>query len=44
MKAKWDEDHNKMWAEDAHGRVDEWQKLMFFNRVRVKLYTLLHLI
>ena len=41
MKHKWAEDHQKIWAEDAHGRVYEWKWIFFLNRVRVKVYRLL---
>ena len=43
MLAKWEEDHQKIWAEDAHGRVYEWNRIMFLNRLRAKLYQLLKL-
>ena len=41
MKVKWEEDHQRIWAEDAHGRVYEWNRIVFFNRIRTKLYSLL---
>lgn len=44
MKEKWQEDHIKIWSEEAHGRVHEWKKIVFLHRVRVKLYKLLNYI
>ncbi|MBD1394705.1 glycosyltransferase family 2 protein [Mucilaginibacter glaciei] len=44
MKAQWEADHQMIWAPNAHGRVDEWKKIMFLNRVRTKLYRLFKLI
>lgn len=44
MKAKWDEDHLKMWSDDAHGRVYEWKRIVFLNRIRMKLYKICKLI
>jgi glycosyltransferase involved in cell wall biosynthesis len=41
MKAKWEEDHQKIWGQDAHGTVHEWKKIVFLNRVRIKIYKLL---
>jgi len=40
MQDKWAEDHEKIWAENAHGRVYEWKWIFFLNRVRVKIYRL----
>jgi len=44
MKAYWHEDELNMWAKNAHGRVYEWKKIVFMNRIRTKLYKLLGLI
>ncbi|MDB5142369.1 MAG: glycosyltransferase [Mucilaginibacter sp.] len=44
MKAKWHEDHLKIWSEEAHGRVYEWKRINFLNRLRIKLYILFKLI
>jgi glycosyltransferase involved in cell wall biosynthesis len=44
MKAKWEEDHLKMWAPDAHGTVTEWKRISFLNRLRMKILTLLGVI
>lgn len=44
MKPRWHEDHLKTWASDAHGPVPEWNRIMFLNRVRIKIYRLLNLI
>lgn len=44
MSGKWHEDHLKIWADDAHGRVHEWKKIVFLNRIRVKLYKILRLV
>jgi glycosyltransferase involved in cell wall biosynthesis len=44
MKAKWEEDHQKIWATDAHGTVYEWKRIVFLNRIRQKIYKWLHLI
>jgi len=44
MKAKWDEDHLKIWSDEAHGRVYEWKRIMLLNRIRRKIYKLLGLI
>ncbi|GGB25708.1 glycosyltransferase family 2 protein [Mucilaginibacter rubeus] len=38
MKAQWEADHQKIWAADAHGTVYEWKKIIFLNRIRIKLY------
>jgi len=40
MQAKWHEDHLKIWSEDAHGRVGEWRRINFLNRIRLKFYKL----
>jgi glycosyltransferase involved in cell wall biosynthesis len=40
MKAKWDEDHLKIWAQDAHGTVHEWKRIVFLNKIRTRLYKL----
>ncbi|WP_256537486.1 glycosyltransferase family 2 protein [Mucilaginibacter aquariorum] len=40
MKAKWEEDHQKIWGPDAHGTVHEWKRIVFLNRIRKKLYKL----
>jgi glycosyltransferase involved in cell wall biosynthesis len=42
MKAKWEEDHQKIWAADAHGTVHEWKRIVFFNRIRAKIYQLIN--
>jgi len=39
MKALWEADHQKIWAADAHGTVHEWKKIIFLNRIRIKLYS-----
>ncbi|MDN3548730.1 glycosyltransferase family 2 protein [Mucilaginibacter aquaedulcis] len=44
MKSHWEEDHFKIWSEDAHGRVYEWKKIVFFNRIRINIYKILGLI
>lgn len=44
MKAKWHEDHLKIWSEDAHGRVYEWRRIVFLNNIRRKIYKLFRLI
>jgi glycosyltransferase involved in cell wall biosynthesis len=44
MQVKWHEDHLKIWSDEAHGRVDEWKRIVFFNRIRKKIYQLLGLI
>ena len=44
MRAKWQQDHLKMWSADAHGSVPEWKRIMFLNRIRLKLYKMLHII
>jgi hypothetical protein len=38
MKAQWEADHQRIWAADAHGTVHEWKKIVFLNRIRIKLY------
>lgn len=38
MKAKWHEDHLKIWSEQGHGPVPEWKKIVFLNHIRMKLY------
>ncbi|CAN5269188.1 glycosyltransferase family 2 protein [soil metagenome] len=43
MKEKWHEDHLKIWSDEAHGRVYEWKRIAFLNRVRNKLYQLFKL-
>lgn len=44
MKKKWEEDHKKIWADDAHGPALEWRKIVFLNRIRIKLYKIFRLI
>jgi len=43
MKARWEEDHQKIWAADAHGTVHEWKRIVFLNRIRIKLYKIFKL-
>ena len=43
MKIKWEEDHQKTWAPDAHGTVHEWKKIVLLNRIKIKIYRLLGL-
>jgi len=38
MASKWEEDHQRIWSEDAHGRVYEWKRIIFLNKIRKKLY------
>jgi glycosyltransferase involved in cell wall biosynthesis len=38
MKDKWHEDHLKIWADNAHGKVHEWKRIVFLNRLRHKFY------
>jgi len=38
MKEKWHEDHLKIWSDDAHGTVYEWNRIVFLNRIRKKIY------
>ena len=40
MKEKWHEDHLKIWSDDAHGMVHEWNRIVFLNRIRKKIYWL----
>lgn len=44
MKTYWDADQARMWDEQAHGRVHEWKKIVFLNRIRARIYKLLRLI
>jgi len=44
MKEKWQEDHIRIWSDEAHGRVNEWKKIVFLHRVRVKLFKLFNCI
>ena len=44
MKARWQQDHEKMWSADGHGPVPEWKRVVFFNRIRLKIYKLLKVI
>ncbi|PWK79870.1 glycosyltransferase involved in cell wall biosynthesis [Mucilaginibacter oryzae] len=44
MKARWEADHQLIWGPEAHGTVHEWKKIVFLNRIRVKLYRLFKLI
>ncbi|NOW98767.1 glycosyltransferase family 2 protein [Mucilaginibacter sp. SG564] len=44
MKIKWHEDHLKMWSADGHGPVPEWKRIVFLNRIRLKLYRLLKIV
>jgi len=41
MKMKWEEDHQKIWADNAYGRANDWKLVFFLNRVRMKIYQLL---
>ncbi|MHB8206949.1 MAG: glycosyltransferase family 2 protein [Mucilaginibacter sp.] len=43
MKSKWEEDHHKIWAADAHGEVYEWRRIIFLNRLRKKIRQLFKL-
>lgn len=38
MEMKWQEDHLKIWAENAHGSVPEWKRITFLYRIRKKVY------
>ena len=42
MKQKWEADHLNIWSDEGHGQVYEWKRIMFLNRVRMKLYKLLN--
>lgn len=44
MKGKWYEDHLKIWSAEAHGPVPEWKRIVFLNRIRMRLYKILNLI
>jgi len=44
IKNKWHEDHLKMWSAEGHGPVPEWKRIVFLNRIRLKLYRLLKII
>ncbi|MEZ2334114.1 glycosyltransferase family 2 protein [Mucilaginibacter sp. RCC_168] len=44
IKIKWQEDHLKMWSAEGHGPVPEWKRIVFLNRIRLKLYKLLKII
>lgn len=44
MQARWQADHERMWADDAHGSVPEWKRIVFLNKLRLKLYKLLHIL
>ncbi len=44
MKGRWQKDHEKMWSAEGHGPVPEWKRIVFFNRIRMKLYKLLKII
>lgn len=44
IKIKWHEDHLKMWSAEGHGPVPEWKRMVFLNRIRLKLYKLLKII
>jgi glycosyltransferase involved in cell wall biosynthesis len=41
LKQKWHEDHLKIWSEEAHGMVHEWNRITFINRIRKRIYKLL---
>jgi glycosyltransferase involved in cell wall biosynthesis len=43
LKQKWHEDHLKIWSEEAHGMVHEWNRITFINRIRKRIYKLLFL-
>lgn len=40
MKKKWDEDHLRICAPDAHGDVKNWNTIVFLHRIRLKIYHL----
>jgi glycosyltransferase involved in cell wall biosynthesis len=44
LKDKWEEDKQKMWAPDGHGAVPEWKRIVFLNRIRMKIYKILGVI
>lgn len=43
MKEKWLADHYLICDDNVHGPVHNWDKIVFINRVRKKLYKWLHL-
>jgi glycosyltransferase involved in cell wall biosynthesis len=43
MKLKWEEDHRKIWAPDAHGEVYEWKRIVFLNKIRKKIWQIFKL-
>ena len=43
FKEKWHQDHLKIWSDDAHGMVYEWNRINFLNRMRKRIYKLLSL-
>ncbi|WP_439697069.1 glycosyltransferase family 2 protein [Mucilaginibacter sp. AW1-7] len=38
MKEKWLHDHELICSPEAHGPVPDWNKIVFINRLRLKLY------
>lgn len=44
MKVKWEEDHLQIWSSEGHGTVREWNKIIFLNKVRMKIYKFLRII
>jgi glycosyltransferase involved in cell wall biosynthesis len=44
IKNKWQEDHVKMWSDDGHGPVPEWKRIVFLNRIRLKIYKLFKIV
>jgi glycosyltransferase involved in cell wall biosynthesis len=43
MKEKWQHDHELICSPEAHGSVQDWNRIVFINRIRVKLYQWLNL-
>jgi glycosyltransferase involved in cell wall biosynthesis len=44
MKAKWHDDHLKIWSDQGHGQVYEWKRIVFLNKIRSRVYKLLGLL
>jgi glycosyltransferase involved in cell wall biosynthesis len=43
LKARWDADCYKIWSDEGHGPVPEWNRLVFLNRIRMKLYRMFNI-
>jgi glycosyltransferase involved in cell wall biosynthesis len=44
IKERWHQDHLRMWSNDGHGPVPEWNRIVFLNKIMMKMYKVLKVI